>query len=67
MKAHLSKCYLSSIYKKKKVAILIIISNTFNPLKREDITQIKVIIAINKALFKLLIIKGFAYKGNKGY
>ena len=67
MKAHLSKCHLSSIHEKKKVAILTIINDASNPLKREDIARIKVIIAINKALSKLLIIKGFAYKDNKGY
>ena len=67
MKAHLSKCHLSSIYRKKKVAILATNSNAFNSLKRENMTRIKVIIAIGKALSKLLIIKGFAYKGNKGY
>ena len=65
MKAYLSKYHLSSIYEEKKVAILATISNAFNPLKRKDIAQIKVIIATDKALPKLLIIKGFAYKGNK--
>ena len=66
MKAHLSKCHSSSIHGKKKVAILAIISNAFNPFKREDVTRIKVIVAIDKAFSKLLIIKGFACKGNKG-
>ena len=47
------------------MAILVVVSNAFNPLKREDMARIKVIIAIDKALSKLLIIKGFAYKGNK--
>ena len=65
MKAYLSKCHLSSIHEKKKVAILAIVSDASNPFKREDVARIKVIIAINKALPKLLIIKGFAYKGNK--
>ena len=65
MKAYLSKCHLSSIYEKKKVAILATVSDTSNPLKREDMARIKVIIAIDKALPKLLIIKGFAYKGNE--
>ena len=49
------------------MTILAIVSNTSNPLKREDIARIKVIIAIDKALSKLLIIKGFAYKDNKRY
>ena len=48
------------------MAILAIVSNTSNSLKRENIARIKVIIAIDKALSKLLIIKEFAYKGNKG-
>ena len=47
--------------------ILAAISDTSNPLKREDIARIKVIIAIGKALSKLLIIKEFAYEDNKGY
>ena len=67
IKAYLSKYYLSSIYREKKVAILIAISDTSNLLKREDIVRIKVIIAIDKAFPKLLIIKEFAYKGNKRY
>ena len=66
IKAYLSKYYSSSIYEKKKVAILATISDTSNPLKRENITRIKVIIAIDKALSKLLIIKEFTYKDNKG-
>ena len=66
MKAYLSKCHSSSIHGKKKVAILAIVSNASNPLKREDVARIKVIVAIGKALPKLLIIKEFAYKGNKG-
>ena len=49
------------------MAILATVSNASNPLKREDVARIKVIIAIGKALLKLPIIKGFAYKGNKGY
>ena len=65
IKAYLSKCHLSSIYREKKVAILAVVNNASNPLKRENIARIKVIIAIDKALSKLLIIKGFAYKGNK--
>ena len=65
MKAHLSKCHLSSIHEKKKVAILAAVSDTSNPLKREDMARIKVITAIDKALPKLPIIKGFAYKGNE--
>ena len=48
------------------MTILAIISNAFNPFKREDVTRIKVIVAIDKAFSKLLIIKGFTYKGNKG-
>ena len=67
MKAHLSKCHSSSIHGEKKVAILIAVSDAFNPLKREDVARIKVIVAIDKALPKLPIIKGFAYEGNKGY
>ena len=47
------------------MAILAVVSDASNSLKREDMMQIKVIIAIDKALSKLLIIKGFAYKGNK--
>ena len=47
------------------MAILAVVNNASNPLKRENIARIKVIIAIDKALSKLLIIKGFAYKGNK--
>ena len=47
------------------MAILAVVSNAFNLLKREDVARIKVIIAIDKALSKLLIIKGFACKGNK--
>ena len=49
------------------MAILAAISDASNPLKREDIARIKVIVAADKALPKLLIIKGFAYEGNKGY
>ena len=67
IKAYLSKCHLSSIHEKKKVAILVAISDASNPLKREDIARIKVITAIDKALSKLLIIKGFACEDNKGY
>ena len=67
MKAYLSKCHLSSIHRKKKVIILAIVSDAFNSLKRENMARIKVIIAIDKALSKLLIIKGFAYKDNKRY
>ena len=48
------------------MAILATVSDASNPLKREDMARIKVIIAIGKALPKLPIIKGFAYKGNKG-
>ena len=57
---------MSSIHREKKVAILVVVSDASNPLKREDITRIKVIIAIDKALSKLLIIKEFAYEDNKG-
>ena len=49
------------------MAILVIVSDTSNPLKRENMARIKVIIAIDKALSKLLIIKEFVYKGNKRY
>ena len=66
MKAYLSKCHSSSIHGEKKVAILAIVSDASNPLKRENVARIKVIIAIGKALPKLLIIKGFACEGNKG-
>ena len=66
MKAYLSKYHLSSIHGEKKVAILAIVSDASNPLKREDVARIKVIAAIGKALPKLPIIKGFACKGNKG-
>ena len=66
MKAHLSKCHSSSIHGEKKVAILATISDASNPLKREDVARIKVIVAVGKALLKLLIIKGFACEGNKG-
>ena len=48
------------------MAILATVSDASNPLKRENVARIKVIIVIGKALPKLLIIKGFAYKGNKG-
>ena len=47
------------------MAILATVSNASNPLKREDMARIKVIVAVGKALPKLLIIKGFAYEGNK--
>ena len=67
MKAYLSKCHSSSIYGEKKVTILAAVSDASNPLKREDVARIKVIIAVGKALPKLLIIKEFAYEGNKGY
>ena len=33
IKAYLSKYYLSSIYEKKKVAILVVINNASNSLK----------------------------------
>ena len=49
------------------MAILAAVSDASNPLKRENMTRIKVIVAIDKALPKLLIIKGFAYEGNKRY
>ena len=49
------------------MAILAAVSDASNPLKREDMARIKVITAIGKALLKLLIIKGFACEGNKGY
>ena len=49
------------------MAILVIISDASNLFKRENIARIKVIIAIDKALSKLLIIKGFAYKDNERY